>query len=128
MKALVLLIVLASTPLALGCTPRDRQPVEQRPEPDAWVVVSYDAKPSDPAMMELLETELAAERALRKSGAGVIDGNEVARGVYELYFVGRDREELWRILKPILAKAPVQWSRVELRRGLRDKDPQVLLR
>lgn len=78
-------------------------------------------------MLVLLDTERAAERALRKSGVGVIDGNEVGQGIYELYFVGHDGEEMWRVLGPVLASAPLQWSRVELRRGLRDEDPQVLV-
>lgn len=121
-----MLVVLAGTTLVLGCSSPDGQSPERPREPNAWVVVSYDAKRSDPAMVGLLDTELAADRALRKSGAGVIDGNEAGQGVYELYFVGRDGDEMWRILRPVLARAPMPWSRVELRMGLRDRDPEVL--
>ena len=120
-------VVLAVATVALGCSPREAAPEEQRREPKGWVVVSFDVDPSDPAMLQLLDTERAVEKALRRSGAGVIDGNEVGQGTYELYVVGSDAEEMWRVVEPELADAPAPWTRVELRRGLRDDDPRVIV-
>ena len=81
-------------------------------EPDAgprdWVVVSYDVPKDYPALMVLLDTEREVDRALHRSGAGVINGNEVGQGRYDLYLVGADREELWDLVEPILADAAVQ--------------------
>ena len=97
---------------------------------DAWVVVMFeDREPEfDSNLMDqLLETELAADDALTEAGAGGIDGNEVGAHGYELYFVGDDAEAMWRALEPVFADAPVAWTRVELRNGLEDASPRVLL-
>ncbi len=99
---------------------------EPDPGPRDWVVVSYDVPKDDPALMLLLDTEREVNRALHRSGAGVLDGNEVGQGRYDLYLVGADREELWDLVEPILADAPVSWTRVELRDGLNDRDPEVI--
>ena len=93
---------------------------------DHWVVVTYDVVDEDPAMMLLLDSELAADEALQAAGAGFIDGNEVGQGTYDMYFVGSDREELWSVLEPILADAPESWVRVEMRDGLEDQTPIIL--
>ena len=90
-NALAAIIVTAL--LTAGC---GTQPVSE-PEPRVhdWVVVSYVAETPGrelDAMKALLKTELAADQALRDAGAGLIDGNEVGPGEYDLYFVGRDRE------------------------------------
>ncbi len=119
--------VVASALLVSACSSDAADPAD---EPDAgprdWVVVSYDVPKGDPALMVLLDTERAVDRALQRSGAGVIDGNEVGQGRYDLYLVGADREELWDLVEPILADAPVRWTRVELRDGLHDPDPGVI--
>lgn len=95
---------------------------------DDWVIVKFQGHESfDGDVMDaLLETEIAADRALRDAGIGTIEGNEVGVGGYEIYFVGQDREAMWAILLPIVDSAPVLWSTAELRRGLDDKSPQVI--
>ena len=103
------------------------------PEPadgDDWVVVVFTTeKWIDAKVMDLLlETELKAAEAVESAGVGVIDGNEVGAGSYELFFVGSDREAMWRVLKPAFAEAPVKWSRVELRHGFEDPAPRVIVR
>jgi hypothetical protein len=126
-NALAAIIVTAL--LISGC---GTQPVSE-PEPRVprvhdWVVVTYVAETPGrelEAMKALLKTELAADQALRDAGAGLIDGNEVGQGEYDLYFVGRDREAMWQVLRPVFDDAPVAWRRVELRHGLDDKDPTV---
>ena len=99
-------------------------------EPDHWVVVTF-SDAGDPldldAMDSLLETEVDADDALRAVGAGWIDGNEMGEHQYDLYFVGNDREEMWAVLEPIFASAPIKWSRVELRDGLEDPAPLVVV-
>jgi len=77
-------------------------------------------------MGSLLRTELAADKALRRADLGLIDGNEVGQGEYDLNFVGTDRKEMWRVLEPIFEEAPVEWVRVELRNGIDDKFPTTL--
>jgi hypothetical protein len=94
---------------------------------DAWVVVTYAvADDDDPTMLQLLPTETAADEALQDAGVGSIDGNEVGQGVYDMYFVGDDAQDMWTVLEPVLAAAPVRWQKVELRDSLEDSDPQVL--
>lgn len=98
-------------------------------DPDHWVVVTFEdtADTFDlETMDDLLETELSADEALRSAGIGWIDGNEVGEHQYDLYFVGTDREEMWGILKPIFASAPIPWSRAELRAGSEDGVPIVI--
>lgn len=90
---------------------------------DHWVIVSYDVVEEDPAMMRLLATELAANAALQAAGAGVLDGNEIGQGTYDMYFLGSDREVMWDILEPILAHAPAAWTKAELRDGFDDDAP-----
>lgn len=94
-----------------------------------WVVVTYTLEPGSPAeaMDVLLETEQAADEALQRAGAGLIDGNEIGEDEYELYFVGPDRERMWQVLEPVLAKAPLKWSRVELFRVLGEDPDEVVL-
>lgn len=95
---------------------------------DDWVIVKFQGQEnSDGDLMDaLLETEIAADRALQDAGIGSIDGNEVGDGGYEIYFVGQDREAMWAILRPIVDQAPIPWSTAELRQGLDDKSPQVV--
>lgn len=99
-------------------------------EPDHWVVVTFsdagDRLDLD-AMDSLLETEMDADDALRAAGAGWIDGNEMGEHQYDLYFVGNDRDEMWAVLEPIFASAPIKWSRVELRDGLDDPAAVVVI-
>lgn len=94
-----------------------------------WVVVTFTLKPGSPtdAMDVLLETELAADAALQDASAGSIDGNEVGAGEYQLYFVGPDRHQMWEVLEPVFAKAPLKWSRVELYQTLAEDPDEVIL-
>lgn len=93
-----------------------------------WVVVIYTLTPGSPAgAMNLLDTEMAANAALKNAGAGWIDGNEVDAGEYQLYFVGPDRRQMWQVLEPIFASAPLNWSRVELYRTLAEDPDEVIL-
>lgn len=96
---------------------------------DDWVVVSFadDAETMPVGAMDLLlDTEMAADEALADAGAGFIDGNEIGDGSYDLYFVGDDSAEMWRVLEPVFAEAPVPWTSVQLLDGLEDPDPTVL--
>lgn len=94
---------------------------------DDWVVVIYavDDGGFDP-MLELLDTEMAADAALYEAGAGWIDGNDIGSESYDLYFMGDDADVMWAVLEPVLAEAPVAWTAVELRDGLTDPDPTIL--
>jgi len=97
-------------------------------EPDHWVVVSFGGTEDQfdlDTMGSMLATELAADEALQAAEAGWIDGNDVGDHQYDLYFVGYDREEMWAVLEPIVASAPIEWSRVELRDGLNDPSAVV---
>lgn len=98
-------------------------------EPDHWVVVTFGGTEGQfdlDTMGSMLETEVAADEALQAAEAGWIDGNDIGDYQYDLYFVGHDREEMWSLLKPIFASAPIEWSRVELRDGLNDPSAVVL--
>ncbi|MFJ6678783.1 hypothetical protein ACIQLK_06605 [Microbacterium sp. NPDC091382] len=98
---------------------------------DAWVTVSFEVNEEEfdvDLMDALFETELAADEALLDAGAGQIDGNGAGVGGYDLYFVGDDTAEMWRVLEPVFADAPVPWTRVELSDGLDDASPEVLTR
>ena len=98
---------------------------------DEWVVVIFDGREQEfdlDLMGALLPTELAADQALAEAGIGWIDGNDVGANGYELYFVGSDAAAMWSVLEPVFAAAPVAWNRVELRAGLEDASPQVLIR
>ena len=122
-----LAVIVATALLSSGCSTQAVSGPE--PKVEEWVVVTYVAERpvrEGEAMKALLETELAADAALKDAGAGSIDGNEVGQREYDLYFVGRDREVMWQILRPNLDYAPVSWTRVELRHTLNDKDPTVL--
>jgi len=94
-----------------------------------WVIVTFTLKPGSPTdpMGVLLETESAADAALQDAGAGSLDGNELGTGEYQLYFVGPDRHQMWQILEPVFAKAPLQWSRVELYQTLAEDPDKVIL-
>ncbi|GLI28526.1 hypothetical protein ARHIZOSPH14_27680 [Agromyces rhizosphaerae] len=96
----------------------------------AWVVVSFEGDEQfDLGLMDaLLPTELEADSALNRAGAGRIDGNDIGDHGYELYFVGDDADEMWEILGPVFAEAPVRWTGVELRDGLEDPSPTVIVR
>lgn len=70
------------------------------------MIVSFEdtADRFDLGIMDaLLETELAADAALRASAAGWIDGNEIGDHQYDLYFVGTDPEVMWTVLEPVFA-------------------------
>lgn len=99
---------------------------EPGPQPDDWVVITYDVQDEDPGMLKMLRTEMAADSALQAAGAGYIDGNEVGQGTYEMYFVGKHRIHGGKIVKPILDDAPVAWTKAELLDGLDDESPIVI--
>lgn len=95
---------------------------------DDWVVVVYafgDEEPS--AMLELLDTEMAADAALAEAGLGWIDGNEIGDESYDLYFAGSDAAAMWAVLRPVLDDGPVAWTSAELRDTLEDPDPTIVL-
>lgn len=128
-RALVGVIALAVAVGGLAACARAASGGAARGEPDDWVVVTFGDTEHEfdrAAMDSLLSTELAADDALQAADAGWIDGNEVGDHQYELYFAGFDREEMWAVLEPIFASAPVQWSRVELRDGLEDPGATVV--
>lgn len=133
-RALPAAAVLAAVAALAACTPfaqGETLSEEAASGGDDWVVVTYegaDGQFPDDLMDQLLETELAADRALAGADAGFIDGNDIGEHSYDLYFVGDDREVMWRTLEPVFADAPVEWSRVELRHGFDDASPQVLTR
>ena len=120
---------------------QDRQTQEQQAPSDElldnetqdyeWVVVSFEetGERFDFNLMEvLLETETAADEALLGSDLGFLDGNDIGDHQYELYFAGSDREAMWKILEPVFERAPVPWTRVELRSELEDTSPRVITR
>lgn len=45
----------------------------------------------------MLPIEVTADEALQDAGAGVIEGNEVGAGAYDLSFAGSDRQVMWRV-------------------------------
>jgi hypothetical protein len=97
---------------------------------EQWVVVTFGgAEEPMPAgwMDALLPVEMAAVEALEGSGLGTIDGNEIGQYEYELYFVGSDAADMWEVLAPVFEEAPVAWTRVELRDGLEDPAPTVVV-
>ncbi|AWB86922.1 hypothetical protein [Mycetocola zhujimingii] len=128
MKRLLLVAIAAAVAAALtGCVtlflpsesesaPEIREPQIPAGEPEDWVIVFYESGSDDEAMAAmdaLLDTELAADEALVADGLGWIDGNEFGQGSYDLYFIGYDHDEMWAVLEPILATAPLKWTRVE---------------
>ena len=129
LRSLVVLICLLLSGCALW-SPWQDEPIEVATAdgPAEWLVVTYadlDRSPSD-VMDMLLETELAADEKLAATDAGMIDGNEIGESEYQLFFVGDDRHRMWELLEPVLAEAPVPWSRVELFVTL-DGEPEVIL-
>ncbi len=128
MLGLVGLLLAGCSVVVSGLAGRVIHPPAGDPESD-WVVITYTLQPGAEAsaMDVLLETELAAEAALRDTGAGVIDGNEVGDGEYQLYFLGPDRHRMWQVLKPVFAAAPLTWSRVELFQSLNEEPVEVIL-
>ena len=120
-------VIVAVVGLTACAAPASGDPADA--EPDHWVVVTFsdtgDRLDLD-TMDSLLETELAADDALQAAEAGWIDGNEIGDKRYDLYFVGHDHDEMWAVLEPIFASAPIEWSRVELRDGLEDPAPVVV--
>ncbi len=117
--------VLMSLAVLTGCSPSDLTEAE----PEDWVVVSFldtNERFDSQTMDALLDYEVAADEALRSADAGWIDGNDVGDHQYDLYFNGYDRFEMWDLLKPVFDSAPVSWSRVELRQGLDDENPDVI--
>lgn len=100
-------------------------------EADAWVVVTF-ADTSDRFDLEvfgaMIGYELAADAALQAAGVGWIDGNEIGNYQYDLYFSGTDSAAMWKVLEPVFAEAPLQWTSVELRDGLDDQEPTIIKR
>lgn len=127
--AIAVLTVLAGCAVSTWVTV-DEEDDDGTVEGQAWVVVMFEDRPKrfdDDLMKVLLDTELAADRALLAAGAGAIDGNDVGQHGYELYFAGHDAETMWKVLEPVFARAPVPWTRVELySHGLDAKPTKVL--
>lgn len=78
-------------------------------------------------MLELLDTEMAADAALAEAGLGWIDGNEIGDESYDLYFAGSDAAAMWCVLEPVLEDGPVAWTYAELRETLEDPDPTLVI-
>lgn len=117
--------------LLVGCVmTRTEEAVPGQGNAEEWVVVTYtdpEGKLSTRLMNALLKTEMEADQALSEAGLGGIDGNEIGDD-YQLFFVGSDRHRMWGVLEPILEKAPVRWSRVELFMSLdEDADPDEVI-
>jgi hypothetical protein len=94
-RCAALAVITVTAVLSSGCS--SKAVSGPAPKVDEWVVVTYVAERpgrEGEAMKTLLRTELAADGALQNAGAGSIDGNEVGQREYDLYFVGRDREEI----------------------------------
>ncbi|MFL0564306.1 hypothetical protein ACH0CG_00985 [Microbacterium sp. 179-I 1D1 NHS] len=94
-----------------------------------WVIVSFEVPEGEfdvDLMNALFETELAADQALLDAGVGQIDGNGAGLGGYDVFFYGDDADEMWRVLEPVFAEAPIPWTRVELSDGSDDASPEVL--
>lgn len=126
-----LLFAFAGAGTLAACASPTSNPSQISPEENDWVVVMFEDRPAefDGGLMDaLLETELSADEALGAAGVGRIDGNDVGAHGYELYFIGTDAAQMWDVLEPIFASAPVSWTRVELRNGLEDSAPRVLTR
>lgn len=134
-RRLLVVFVAAASLLLSGCAVAFLSVVDDGAEAGTnetdsdWVVVTYTLNAQSPtdAMDVLLETEMAADAALAAAGAGPIDGNEVGGGEYQLHFVGADRHQMWQVLEPVLAQAPLEWSRVELLRTLGEDPDEVIL-
>jgi len=119
----------AGDPLAPTTASQPTDSVEAVMSTEHWVVVTFggqEAWMSGDLLDQLLPTEMAADEALTESGVGYIDGNDIGANEYQLYFVGEDRQELWAVLEPIFAAAPVQWTKVSLMASLDDPDPIIL--
>lgn len=104
---------------------------QSRTQDYEWVVVLFDdtTEEFDEGVMDLLlETESTADEALQHAGLGFLDGNDIGGHQYELYFAGLDREAMWKVLEPIFQRAPVPWTRVELRTEIGDPAPKVITR
>lgn len=69
---------------------------------------------SETLLDDMAPVEEQAMEALEDAGAGYIDGNEIGRSEYALYFYGTDRGAMWKLLEPILEDAPIPLTRVEL--------------
>lgn len=127
--AIAVLTVLAGCAVSTWVTV-DEEDDDGTVEGQAWVVVMFENRPElfdGDLMKALLDTELAADRALLAAGAGAIDGNDVGQHGYELCFAGHDAETMWKVLEPVFARAPVPWTRVELySHGLDAKPTKVL--
>jgi hypothetical protein len=128
--------VLLLSGCAFGATPSASPESVAPTEADAeysheqWVVVVFGSPGEEfprRLMDALLDTELAADEALGAADLGLIDGNEIGDGEYELYFLGPDRHRMWQVLEPVFDKAPVRWTRVELYESLDDEPDEVIL-
>ncbi len=116
--------------LASCAMTRTEEAVPGQGNADEWVVVTYadtEAKFSTHSMDALEETELEADEALSEAGLGMIDGNEIGDHSYQLFFAGSDRHRMWGVLEPILEKAPIRWSRVELFTSIDKTADEVIL-
>lgn len=123
-----LVLVGVTTGCTTTATANTETPAEPDPDDD-WVVLTFaetDQQFDVDVMDALLEYELAADDALAAAGAGGIDGNDVGDYQYTVYFVGADRDVIWRLLEPIFADAPIPWTRVELREEFEDESPDVI--
>lgn len=112
----------------LGVIGEGPDPSVDRGDSD-WVVVTYSvaAGSSDDVMEKLLDTAEAADRTLQNAGAGSFDSDKVGVDECQLYFVGQDRRQMWRVLESVFVDAPFRWSRVELYRAL-GEDPDEVIR
>jgi hypothetical protein len=128
-RVVAVLLVLGFAAAAAGCAAAWARRSAAPAGGDEWVSVLFRQPDTDPVDLldALAGTESAAIAALDATGAGMIDGNEIGQGEYELFFVGPDRHRLWEVLRPVFDGAPVARHSATLRKGLDDSDPELVL-
>ena len=96
---------------------------------DASVILSFDlpADVDDATWDAMLDLELVAGDALLAADAGYLDGNGTDGVVYDVFFYGLDHEDMWAILEPVYADAPIAWSTTQLWERWDDAAPAVEL-
>lgn len=91
------------------------------------VVFALDADLSHQELLEaMLPIEQEAITAIEDARLGYYDGNEIGESEFALYFYGDDRAAIWKLLEPIMHKAPLELSRAELWPPGADAQPEII--